>query len=152
MFCPISLSLRKYLNRPNLKFCSKHSWEGNNTRSTNGGWEEPDRFRKWEEFEYDFVTGLFNDELEAEVKDHDLPKFIDGLSFHLKEIHDEDSLETLLARWTNAVVSTTLTVAQRGDTSIDSDTCTDSDQIFMARGGEGWIPNTNMTQKSFRPD
>ena len=148
----VTSSLRSYLNQPNPKICSKHSWEGNNTRSNNGGWQTPDHIHKWEDFEHDAVTGFFYKDLEADIKDQNLPNFISRLPFHLKEIHDEDSLEALLVRWTNAVVSTALAVAQRRDASNDSDASTYSNEIFMARGGQGWIPHTNMTQKLFRPD
>ena len=144
-------SLSAYLKQPNPKIINEHSWEGSNTRSANDSWEDPDHIDKWDDFEYKFISRLFYDKLQTEVEHLELPD-INGLPFHLTEIHDEDSLEALLVRWTNAVVSTALAVAQYGHTSTNPDTSPDTDQIFMARGGQGWIPDTNMTRKSCRPD
>ena len=146
------LSLINFLKQPNPKVCSEYAWEGSNTRSANSAWKKPDHIRKWEDFEYTEVSAIFGDLLKREIDQQKLPDFGKELPFHLTEIRDEDSLEALLVRWNNAVVSTALSVAQRGDRSADSDPSVRSDEIFMARGGQGWIPNTVMGTKALRPD
>lgn len=134
--------LSGFLKRPNPKICSLHSWEGGNTKSKKGKWSEPEGIRPWKGFKPESLTKQFREKLEMDVTNEILPHYDEDLSFHLMEIRDEDFLEALLIRWTQAVVSRALAVAQR-------DTAANSDQIFMARGGQGWIDTSRIR---VRPD
>lgn len=143
------LTLRSFLEQPNPVICNRYSWKGCVTQSTNGAWNEPFRILLWNDFD---LVGDFREILDREFNHQDLPDFRVRFPFHLTEIHDEDSLDALLVRWNNAVVSTALAVAQRTDDSTKSSTDANVDEIFMARGGQGWMPYTTMTNRSLHPD
>ena len=88
---------------------------------------------EWEDFEFDSLQAIYNGRL-RKVLDQETSNFIDRSAIpHLPfcEIHDEDSLEALLIKWNQSVVSDALDVTQ---------TLSGADQgqakIYMVRGGQ----------------
>ena len=106
----------------------------------------------WTDFTYDTLEAIYGDLLKLEVHQQDLPDLKRGFPFHLTEIRDEDSLEALLIRWNNAVISEALSLTHRGEQSGDLDSeGHGANEIFMARGGHAKIPKYK-SQKGLRPD
>lgn len=143
--------LESFLKQPNPKVCNTYSWEGSLTE-TRGSSPQAADMVAWPDFEYKNLIGKFCRFLNHEYDNQYLPVFGESLPFHLTEVRNEDTLEALLIRWNHAVVSTALELAQRKSNSTISDPDTDPEEIFMARGGHGWIPDTNVTQKGCHPD
>lgn len=144
------MTLDEYLRRPNPAVTSDNSWTGTNTRS--GSSMKPSEIVEWEDFNYSTLQAIYGETLKLEIHSQDLPDFSFHLPFHLSEIQDEDSLEALLIRWNNAVVSYALSVAQRSNGTIRADTAGHrAGEIFMARGGHAYIPGTK-AKKGLRPD
>ena len=147
-----TLTLHDYLRRPNPAVKRDNSWTGTNTRSGSSTNTKPSKIVEWKDFNYNSLQALYGRILKREVHSQDLPDFSLHLPFHLREIQDEDSLEALLIRWNNAVVSCALSVAQRSNGLISTDTAGHrAGEIFMARGGHAFIQGTR-TQKELRPD
>lgn len=147
-----TLTLDEYLRRPNPAVIRDNSWTGTNTKSGSSTNMKPSEIVEWKDFNYSTLQAIYGKTLNLEMRLQDLPDFSHSLPFHLSEIQDEDSLEGLLIRWNNAVVSYALSVAQRSDGAISGDTAGHrAGEIFMARGGHAYIPGTK-AQKEFRPD
>ena len=145
-----TLTLDEYLRRPNPAVTRDNSWTGTNT--TSGPSMKPSEIVEWKDFNYSTLQAIYGETLKLEIHSQDLPDFSLHLPFHLSEIQDEDSLEALLIRWNNAVVSYALSVAQRSNGAIRVDAAGHrAGEIFMARGGHAFIPGTN-TKKGLRPD
>ncbi len=132
-------SLIDFLRRPNPTVNSEHSWKGNNTKSTSFTGKKPKEFVEWTDFNYDTLQAIYGDVLKRKIPQHDVPNFQRHLPFHLCEIQDKDSLEALLVRWNNAVVSYALSFAQCTDPSRVSTIGYGEEDIFMARGSHAYI-------------
>lgn len=144
------MTLHEYLRRPNPAVNLDNSWTGTNTKS--GASITLSEIKEWKDFNYSTLQAIYGEALKLEIHSQDLPDYSLHLPFHLSELQDEDSLEALLIRWNNAVVSYALSVAQRSDGAIRADTAGHrAGEIFMARGGHAFIPNTK-AQKGSRPD
>lgn len=142
-------SLIDYLKQPNPRVNSDTSWEGVNTASITSTHMKPGKIVEWKDFTHDTLQAIYGDILKVEILGKDLPDFGRHLPFHLLQIQDEDSLEALLVRWNNAVVSYALSVTP---CQIDIKSGgVPPNEIHMARGGHGWIPNIP-DQRSLRPD
>jgi len=144
-----TLSLIDYLKQPNPRVNSDSSWEGPNTASTTNTHMVPRKIVEWKDFTHDTLQAIYGDILKVEILGQDLPDFSRHLPFHLLHIQDEDSLEALLVRWNNAVVSCALSVTPCQN-NIRSGGYPPN-EIHMARGGHAWIPNMS-DKKSLRPD
>jgi hypothetical protein len=144
-----TLSLIDYLKQPNPRVNSNSSWEGTNTASTTNTYMVPRKIVEWKDFTHDTLQAIYGDILKVEILEQDLPDFGRHLPFHLLHIQDEDSLEALLVRWNNAVVSYALSMTPCHNNS--SSEGYHPNEIHMARGGHAWIPNIP-NKKSLRPD
>lgn len=145
-----TLTLHEYLRIPNPTVNLDNSWTGTNTKS--GPSMTPSEIKEWKDFTYSTLQAIYGELLKLEMRSQDLPNFSLHLPFHLSKIQDEDSLEALLIRWNNAVVSCALSVAQRSDGVIRAEIAGHrAGEIFMARGGHAFIPGRK-AQKGSRPD
>ena len=91
----------------------KLSKKGRNT--TNSNYTQPKCILEWEDFEFDSLQAIYNGRL-RKVLDQEISNFTDHSAVpHLPfcEIHDEDSLEALLIKWNQSVVSDALDVTQK---------------------------------------
>ena len=89
---------------------------------------------------------VFGSTLENDVSKHNLPDRGQLLPLsltphHLYSMFDEDSLNTVLAIWTQPIVCTALTVAQHE--------CQAKDRVSMARGGQACLRKLD---SRFKPD
>ena len=146
------LSLIDYLKRPNPDVNSDQSWLGPNTSTP----ATPLRLHasdivEWKDFNLETLLNIYGEILKLPADD--LPDFSCSLPFHLIQIKDEDSLEALLIRWNNAVVSCALSVAQRpGKVGSPNERGIDTEEIHMARGGHACLPSETKNKKGVRPD
>ena len=127
----IKRTLLDYLSQPNPVVRSEYSREGSNT--TKKVYKDFTDLTEWKEFKYETLQTVLGNVLKNDVSKYHLPDLNQLLPnhltpFHLTEIHDEDSLDGLLVRWNQNVVSAALTVAQRHHPK--------EDVIGMARGGQ----------------
>lgn len=100
---------------------------------------------KWEGMEWEVLKPILDGILELPVSS--MPNFEDFLIYpsHLKEVSDENSLDTLLTRWNYPVVAAALSKAQSHDDFRDKlGTSEHLHEISIARGGQAWLPNENM--------
>lgn len=135
----VTQTLLEYLISPNPQVNSEHSWTGSNTKSTGNMWGGFKELEDWEDFSFETLDEIYGDLLHRDFDQQDLPDFNKNLPYHLTEIRNEDTLETLLIRWNNAVVSAALAVSQRTPfraTDFQHEGC---GEIFMARGGQASI-------------
>ena len=144
-----ALSLIDYLTQPNPRVNSDSSWEGSNTASYSDTDMLPKKIVEWKDFTYDTLQAIYGDILKEKILGQDPPDFGQHLPFHLLHIQDEDSLEALLVRWNNAVVSYALSVTPWPNNLSSGGY--PPNEIHMARGGHAWIPNLP-DKKSLRPD
>lgn len=148
-----TLTLDDYLRRPNPVVNSAYSWTGTNTKSRTSTHTKPKEIVEWKDFNYNSLQAMYGDTLKLKIHLQNLPNLSRHLPFHLSEIQDEDSLEALLIRWNNTIVSYALSVAQRSDGLIGADTAGYREgEIFMARGGHAFIPGTKPSEKALHPD
>lgn len=146
------LSLISYLTKPNPIVSSGKSWPGNNTASRRNTYLEPNAIMDWADFNHETLQAMYGETLKIKIRGQKLPDFGGHFPFHFIEIQDEDSLEALLIRWNNAVVSCALSVAQNDPhLRASSDLGDVSNEIYMARGGHAHIPQTEK-KKGLRPD
>jgi hypothetical protein len=133
---PATQTLLEYLVSPNPQVNSQHSWTGANTKSTGNMWGGFERLDPWDDFSFETLHEIYGDLLLRDFDQGDLPDFNKTLPYHLTEIRNEDTLETLLIRWNNAVVSAALAVSQKAPlktSAFQNERCS---EIFMARGGQ----------------
>ena len=98
---------------------------------------------EWNDFEFDSLEAIYNGRL-RKVLDKETSSFIDRSAIPYLpfcEIHDENSLEALLIKWNQSVVSDALDVTQKHLGADEG-----QPKIYMVRGGQASrIPN-------YRPD
>ena len=119
---------------------------GSNSKSTSkvSPWDPPTTIAEWEDFEYDALLLMYGGKfIEVLKQSFELHHFtIPKVPFC--QIHDENSLDSLLIKWNQSVTCTALSVAQqRLKSSL-------GDKIFMCRGGQAKWPNE--TEAKCRPD
>lgn len=97
---------------------------------------------KWESLGWkEDLKPILGDVLDLPMRD--MPTFEALLEHpsHLREIHDENSLDALLIRWNYPVVSAALSMAQHHERFPSTAYGRDhSGQVSMARGGQAWVP------------
>lgn len=129
-------NLLEYLMQKNPEIDTSNSIKGGNTQSNGDMWKKPVDIVEWTDFEPQSLLKAFKGRL-AEILKTNLtgsaPLPIPAFPF--REIHDEDSLETLLILWNQQIVSNALVVAQDQLPAIRS-----SGRIYMARGGQAQSP------------
>lgn len=147
-------SLLEYLrvDNPPLK-CRLHSSDSSGGASqkntTNGNWKTPDVIQMWEDFDFDTLQTSYGGVLQTALdqQPYNLPVHSGIAPFPFCEIHDEDSLNALLVKWNQSMVSDALVIAQdflQGHLGLPS-----YQQVFMVRGGQADYPASSAT---LRPD
>ena len=126
------ITVLSYLMRKNPVVDASQGCKGQNTTSNRQIWKEPFRISQWKDFQPESLKSIYDGSLKR-ILDMSV-QFPD--SFHIPpfpfcEIHDEDSLESLLILWTQQIVSNALAVTQDNLNSL----CT-SGRIYMVRGGQ----------------
>ena len=125
-------SLREYLQRENPVINNLPCKTGKNTTTNNNNFTLPRYIELWEDFELDSLKAMYGGALQAILEqnfylhDHSaIPQF------PFCEVHDEDSLNSLLIRWTHSIVSDALATAQKQLEGYNHGV-----HIFMVRGGQ----------------
>lgn len=156
-----SLPLFHYLTRANPEVDSNWSLtdkkSGAKTKSKNDV-SPHDKLLLYDVFEWESIgwkkdlEPVLGDVLKLPISN--MPNFDDSLLHpsHLKEIHDEKSLDALLIRWNYAVVSAALQIAQRHEgfqgTVFAS---SHSGEVSMAVGGQAWLPLNGQGAQASEP-
>lgn len=144
-------TLLDYLTTPNPPINSEHSWTGSNTKSTGTMWCAYSKLKVWKDFKFDTLNELYKDLLYRVFNEEDLPNFNQKFPYHITEIRNENTLNSLLVRWNNAVVSAALAASQ-GHSLKDSESRGEGD-IFMACGCQATIvPRQELMQNKKIPD
>ncbi|KAI9765982.1 MAG: hypothetical protein M1840_006989 [Geoglossum simile] len=140
----MSTTLLDYLTIPNPDVDSTHSATGSNT--DNPSWTSAEAVRDWKEFNYKTLLSCYKELLNRSTTGLPLTPVIE--SFPHCEIWDEDSLDALLVKWTQTIVSTALLfthdLCASGWEGGDWNFC----EIYMARGGLASLSD----DRRFRPD
>ena len=139
------LPLLQYLKRENPVVYYHSSSAGSNTKTTKSNRKIPRYIRPWEDFEYESLKSIYGGALWS-ILDRPcrLPDYSVMPQFPFREIHDENSLESLLIKWTHSTVSDALDDAQKNHQAFG-----DREKVYMVRGGQAEIPGA--ASKS-RPD
>ena len=146
-------TLLEYLSTPNPQINSEHSWTGSNTISTGPMWCAFTKMRIWKDFKFDTINKLYKDILNQKFSAEELPNFKHNFPYHLTEIRNENTLNSLLIRWNNAVVSAALAASQRRLSKEIASHSTEDREIFMACGCQATVvPRQVLKQNKKIPD
>ena len=128
----VTQPLGDYLRRENPTLVCGPCRPGSNTTSRIVEYLIPDHIKDWTDFQFKSLRsiygGVLNQVLESEFLCQDFSA-IPQKPF--REIHDEQSLESLLTKWNHSVVSEALSKAQEYLYTNHSNMT-----IYMARGGQ----------------
>ena len=138
-------SLFDYLTSPNPVLDNRHCPRGPNSRTSKAVWRFPRVIEPWKDFNLASLTSIYGGIFQNVVHQHfDLIDFSRIPEFPFCQVADEDSLEALLIKWNQSVVSEALLASQDklGDAWPPPN-------ILMARGGQANYPGSN---SAYRPD
>ena len=110
-----SQTLLNYLTIPNPEVCGRVSPKGTNSKSKSktNEWRIPTVLGEWEDFEYDTLTAIYNGDLHRVLqKEFSLQDFTPVPIFPFCQYSDENSLESLLIKWNQSVVTEALEKSQ----------------------------------------
>jgi len=145
-------TLLEYLITPNPQINSENSWKGSNTKSTGSMWLSYSELNVWEEFNFNSLNELYKDTLQQLFNTDDLPSFNQKLPYHITEIRSENTLNSLLIRWNNAVVSAALAASQSRSLNKRKSP-SPREEIFMACGCQATIlPRQDLKLNKKLPD
>ena len=134
----VTQPLGDYLRSENPTLICGACRPGSNTTSRFAEYLVPGYLKDWTDFQYKSLSsiygGVLNEVLESEFVCQDFSA-IPQKPF--REIHDEQSLESLLTKWNHSVVSEALSKAQECLYTNHSNMT-----IYMARGGQSHIPQS----------
>ena len=136
--------LLDYLKNENPVLVCDKCPSGANTSSKPKTYLTPGRIDKWEDFDYDSLRSIYGGALHRVLKREFACKDFSTIPrVPFREVSDEDSLETLLTKWNQSVISEALSVAQQclykpPTTKI----------IYMAKGGQACFSEST----KYRPD
>ena len=138
-------SLLEYLRSENPVVNNRVCDGGRPTRSKRNTWEAPRFIKVWKDFEYGSLKSIYGGQLIGVLEQpFTLQNFSAIPEFPFCEIHDEDSLECLIIKWSYSMMYEALSIAQSHlNTNIDQD------RIHMIRGGQAQWPGGD---SGFRPD
>jgi hypothetical protein len=140
----VNKTLLDYLRVQDPVLVSDKCRGGANTKSKTAKYVTPRWIDKWEDFEYDSLQSIYGGALDRVLKrDFPLKDFSAIPRIPFCEVFDENSLEALLTKWNQSVVSEALSAAQECLHKPQT-----SKAIYMARGGQGDFPES----EKFRPD
>ncbi|CAF9925980.1 MAG: hypothetical protein ALECFALPRED_003266 [Alectoria fallacina] len=102
--------------------------------------------RAWEDFELDSLGSIYGGALREVLQHQFVLRDISGIpQYPFCEIHNEDSLESLLAKWNHCVVSDALSKSQ----DHLSGRFSTLNEVYMVRAGQAQYPGLDA---SYRPD
>lgn len=137
-------TLLQYLRRKDPHLNSSKCKSGKNTTSRKTIWDKPREIKRWNDFEYDALKSIYGGTL------HELL----DCQFALEEftipqqpfcqIHDENSLDSVVIKWNQSVISTALSAAQNHPNGQ-----LPHEEIYMYRGGQAQYPGA---ESRLRPD
>lgn len=130
--------LLDYLKSENPVLVCDRCQSGPNTSSKSKTYLIPGRIDKWEDFDYDSLRSMYGGALHRVLKQEFSCKDFSTIPrIPFREPSDEDSLETLLTKWNQSVISEALSKAQpclykppAGNT------------IYMAKGGQAYFDDS----------
>lgn len=135
-------SLLDYLTHENPTLSNQRCASGRNTTSNKTLWKQPRYIEAWKDFNYDSLKAMYGGALNAVLQHQSPPEgHPDIPQFPFCDIHDENSLESLLVMWNQVVIVRGLTTAQE---EFNRERI--NDPIFMVKGGQSG------KRSSFRPD
>ena len=139
-------TLFQYLIRDNPVLNSASLKSGGNTNTVKLNYFMPARIQVWEDFNLNTLKQTYAYALKLCLQTNSHPHSDTSIpQYPFCEIHDEDSLESLLVKWTQSVVSDALAVYQ---TSPMAHYSTDP-RIFMVKGGQADYCGS---RSKYRPD
>ena len=113
--------------------------------TTSNTWETPKSIELWEDFEFKSLQAIYDGQLQEILnRRFILQEFSAIPQFPFREIHDEDSLESLLIKWNQSIVSHALSNAQDHLNNGQ-----ENDTIYMVKGGQAKYPDDS---SRYRPD
>lgn len=135
-------SLLEFLRRDNPLLTEGIPPKGVNSKSKSHNWVRPHFIERWNDFEYESLQAIDDGRLDAALRQRqNFPNHSLLPPYPFLQIHDEDSLESLLIGWNYRVVSDALTAAQNYLKNFPV--------IYMARGGQADNPGS---LRIYRPD
>ena len=138
-------SLLNYLRSRDPHLDATPCRPGKNTASKNNPWDLPQRIEVWKDFEYDALQSIYGGVLRQVLERQFALETFAIPEFPFCHIHDEDSLESLLVKWNQSVMSNALSTAQGclEGRLIDG-------EIYMCEGGQAQWPSESFKRR--RPD
>lgn len=147
-------TLQQYLRLPNpvLTTSKRYIKKSKNTNTkTNPDLDEPQDINEWTDFPSGVLLPkeeeVLRNVLQQSFDETALPDYSDIQEFPLCQIFDEDSFETLVMRWNQAVVLKALAVGHDGAKAV-----AEKDgyhwprhKIYMARGGQSFFIDSSRT-------
>jgi len=139
--------LLAYLSVRNTHLDARASPRSQNTKSISrvNRWDQPKNVVKWHDFEYDALQSIYDGSLSEilgqpfELETFNIPQV------PFCQIHDEDSLETLISKWNQSMISSALSAAQDDHLQIQV-----TEKIYMCKGGQASWPSETSVKR--RPD
>lgn len=120
--------------RPRSTGSKRSPWGSNKTGFQRNPWSLPKEIVKWQDFEYEALQSIYDGKLSQTLGRQFQLQDISVPEMPFCQIHDEDSLETLLIKWTHSIISNALSAAQRFLQVRDTE------RIYMCRGGQAkWL-------------
>ena len=139
-------TLLSYLKRDNPRLWKFKNASDSKTLTKSGNWRAPAIIEQWDEFNFDTLRrmseGLLYTVLEQPLS-KDLPLF-SPLPLMFRTISDEDSLDSLLVKWTQSVVCEALSMMHEQHPELNDF------HVRMARGGQA--SGLNAIPRRLRPD
>ena len=134
-------TLLEYLTLPNPAVDGEACSKGSNTKSTKREYSYPREICDWEDFRFDTLNAFWDGDLGKALKeDFILQDFSEIPTFPFCHYFDENSLESLLVKWNQSIVSEALAKAQK---FLDRG----SNPVFMVKGGQ-----TEPLPQKLKPD
>ncbi|KAL9128408.1 MAG: hypothetical protein Q9217_002899 [Psora testacea] len=144
--CNDDFRLVSSLLAKNPQLNASASRPGQNTKSGSKAnpWDQPKKIVRWQDFEYDALQSIYSGKL-RQILDHTFD--LDDITIPeipFCQIHDEDSLESLIIKWNQSITSTALSAAQ-GYLGTRH-----TEKIYMCKGGQANWPGETRARR--RPD
>lgn len=118
----------------------------NNNTESKRSWVTPAWIQAWEDFELDSRGSIYGGALREVLQHQFVLRDFSGIpQYSFCEIHDEDFLESLLAKWNHCVVSDSLSKSQ----DHLSGSFSTLNEVYMVRAGQAQYPGLDA---SYRPD
>ena len=128
----LDISLLEYLQSENPILNGKMCQGKGNTSSKAWSWITPRAIEVWKDFNLDSLEKIYDGQLKEVLERQFLLKDFSAIpEYPFCEIHDENSLEILIAKWNQSMITDALSSAQ-----IYLDHRLNHGRIYMVRGGQ----------------